>query len=240
VILNEALARKYWGKEDPIGKRITLNNGNTWFTIIGIVGNVKEFGLGAETPYQLYRHMKQAGFIGSALVRTSLQGGNMADQIRRALREVEPRMAVVRVASMENVREKSVSSPRTLTHLFSLFGGLAFVIAVAGIASMLSLWVRQRTRETGIRMALGASPQRIRASVLLQGMMLAVAGIVAGIGGAMVVMRMLSGLLFQIEATDLATYSIASLLLLIAALLACYVPARRASRVDPQIALRTE
>ncbi len=170
VMLNQELARKHWGREDPIGKRITFDKGQTWLRIVGIVGNVKEFGLNRDTPYQLYRPLAQTSFVGSVLVRTNVDGGVMKDQLRRSLREVEPRMAIVQIQTMEQARAKSVASPRTLTHLFSLFGALAFVIAIAGIGSMLSLWVRQRTRETGIRMALGATPRTILTGVMQQGM----------------------------------------------------------------------
>jgi predicted permease len=240
ILLNQRLAQKRWGKENPIDKRITLDGGKTWHRIVGIVGDVKEFGLNKDTPYQLYRPLAQTSFVGSVLVRTSMEGSVMSDQIRRALHEVEPRMAVVQIQTMEQARAKSVASPRTLTHLFSLFGVLAFVIAIAGIASMLSLWVRQRTRETGIRMALGATPRTILRGVMQQGMGLVIAGLLFGVAGALAFTQMLASLLFQVETNDVLTYGIVSLLLLIAAVFACYGPARRASRVDPQIALHSD
>jgi putative ABC transport system permease protein len=164
----------------------------------------------------------------------------MEEQIRRALREVEPYMAVVRVQTMEQVRAKSVAPPRTLANLFTLFAVLAFVISIAGIGSMLALWVRERVRETGIRMALGASPRDILASVIGHGMTLTIAGLIAGLAAAFFVTRMLALLLFQVTPSDPVTYALISILLFVGALLACYVPARRASRTDPQIALRTE
>lgn len=240
LILNQALAHKRWGKESPVGKRITIDNGQTWMTVIGVVGNVKEFGLGVDTPYQIYRPLAQRPFFASALVRASTDTRGMSEQIRRVLREVEPRMAVVRVQTMEEARAKSVASPRTLTHLFSLFAALALVIAVAGIGSMLSLWVRQRIRETGIRMALGATPGNILAAVLRQGMTLAIGGLILGLAAALAVTRWLTTLLFQVKPVDGITYAVVSALLLIAALLACYAPALRAARIDPQRALRCE
>ena len=240
VVLNQTLAKKFWRNQDPIGRRITFDNGQTWLTIIGIVGDVKEFGLAADTPYQVYRPMAQVSFLGSVLVRTSLEERVMSDQVRRTLQDVEPRMAIVNVQTMEQARGRSVASPRTMMHLFSLFGGVAFVIAIAGIASMLSLWVRQRTRETGIRMALGATPQTVLKTVMQQGMVLVIAGTVLGVAGALLISRMLVSLLFQITPTDSFTYGTAAGLLLLAALIACYGPARRASRVDPQAALHSE
>jgi putative ABC transport system permease protein len=205
-----------------------------------VVGNVKEFGLNAEVPYQFYRAQSQAPYFASVLVRTRLEGNRMAEEIRRILQETEPRMAVVRVQTMEQAREKSISSPRTLTQLFSVFGVLAFIIAIFGIASMLSLWVKQRTRETGIRMALGATPQTILTSVMWQGMVLAVIGTAAGVVGSLAITKMLATLLFQIQSNDAVTYVLAAAFLLIAALLACYAPARRAARLDPQTALHAD
>ena len=240
VLLNQNLARKHWGQQDPVGRRITFDNGENWLTIVGVVGDVKEFGLNTDTPYQMYRPMAQRTFIGSVLVRTAMDERTMKDTLRRVLQEVEPRMAVVNVQTMEQARQKSVASPRTLTNLFSLFGLVAFVIAIAGVASMLSLWVRQRTRETGIRMALGATPRTILKSVLNQGMTLVIVGTILGVAGAFLVSRMLVSLLFQIRPSDTFTYVVASGLLLFAALVACYAPARRASRIDPQTALHNE
>ena len=240
VILNRAVATKRFGREDPVGKRITIDNGENWMTIIGVVGDVKEFGLGRETPYQIYLPMSQAPNPGSVLVRTSLNPAGMKEQVRRALREVEPQMAIVRIETMEQARANSLASPRMLANLFSLFGGLALVIAVAGIGSMLALWVRQRVRETGIRMALGATPGNILSSVLQQGMVLVVAGLVLGLVCATMVTRFLNALLFQVTSTDLITYAFVSAILLVAAFLACCIPARRAARIDPQTALRCE
>jgi putative ABC transport system permease protein len=240
VLVNRNLAQKRWGKEDPIGKRITFDNGENWMTIVGIVGDVKEFGLNRETPYQLYRPLRQNPFPGSVLVRTAGDPVMMAQQIRRKLREVEPKMAIARMMTLEQARADSVSSPRTLAHLFGLFAILAMIIAVSGCSSMLALWVKQRMREIGIRLALGASPRQILFDLVRQGMILVVSGLAIGFAGALIVTRMLDPLLFQVKPTDLATYALVCALLLLGAFIACYVPARRAMKVDPMIALRYE
>jgi putative ABC transport system permease protein len=241
VVLNQVFAKKTFGNTDPIGKRlIAVDMQNITATVIGVVGDVKEFGLNLETPYQIYIPLAQSPNLGSALVRTNLKPDAMAEQIRRAVNQVEPFMAVVRVETMEQARMKSVASPRTLMHLFSLFAILAFIISIAGIGSMLALWVRERTRETGIRMALGASPKNILSSVIGQGMTLTVAGVLIGLCAALLVTRLLTMMLFQVKSTDPATYALISILLFFAALIACYVPARRAAKIDPQIALRCE
>ncbi|HEY4490510.1 MAG TPA: FtsX-like permease family protein, partial [Acidobacteriota bacterium] len=240
VLLNHELALKRFGNENPVGKRITVNNGQDWITIIGVVGNVKEFGLDRDIPYQLYRPLSQRPSLRTVLVRTVADSPRMADQIRRALREVESQMAIVRIETMEQARAKSIASPRTLTQLFALFSVLALVIAAAGIGSMLALWVGQRTREIGIRMALGATTHDILTSIVRQGMALAVAGWIVGVAIALSLTRLLAALLFHVKPTDPPTYVAVSVLLLGAALLVCYFPARRAARTDPQVALRCE
>ena len=240
VLLNQSLAVKRWGKENPVGKRITFDEGQNWMTIIGVVGDVKEFGLNKDTPYQIYRPMAQQTFIGSVLVRTFGESVTMPVQIRNALREVEPQMAIVRIETMAEAKSKSIASPRTLTNMFALFAVLALLIAVAGIGSMLALWVRQRVREIGIRMALGASPRHILISVLRQGMTLAAAGLAIGLLVAFVFSQLLSSLLFKVKPTDAVTFCIVSTILLASALVACYIPARRAASVEPLVALRQE
>jgi predicted permease len=240
VILNQTVARRRFGKENPVGKRITIDNGENWMTIVGVVGDVKEAGLARETPYQIYRPFAQLPFLGSTLIRASGPQKEIVEQIRRGLQEVEPYMAVVRVQTMEEARAKSIASPRTLTRLFTLFAVLALIIAVAGVGSMLALGVRQRNREIGIRMALGATPRNVLASVISQGMLLVIMGLVAGLAVALMTTTVLSALLFQVTPTHIPTYFVGSILLLGAAFLACYLPARRASHIDPQVALRCE
>lgn len=240
VLMNQALALKRWGNRDPAGKRITFDNGTTWLTVIGVVGNVKEFGLATETPYQVYLPLAQAAFPGSVLVRVAGNPRGMVEQIRRAIHEVDPAIAIVKMKSMEEFRADSVASPRTMARLFALFGIIALVIAVGGIASMLALWVRQRMREIGIRMALGASPRKILGDFLWQGMALVAAGLLLGGLVSLAAGRLIATVLFQVKPHDPLTYAIVSGVLLLAALIACYPPARRASGVDPQLALRCE
>lgn len=239
VVINRALALKRFGNQDPIGKRISFDNEH-WATIIGIVGDVKEFGLNLETPYQLYLPLFQEPYVGSVLIRTVGDPALMSEKLRRALHEVEPQMAIASMVTMEQARAASVSSPRTLTHLFALFAVLALVIAVAGIGSMLALWVKQRMHEIGVRMAFGATPQNILVTVIRQGMLLVAVGLILGILGSLAVSHLIKTFLFQVQPGDVLTYLFISGLLLIAALIACYIPARRAMQVDPMVALRYE
>jgi putative ABC transport system permease protein len=240
VIVNRALAAKRWPNENPVGKKISRDNGSTWIEIVGVVGDVKEFGPAQEVPFELYTPVEQNGFSGAVLARTLGDPATVAGLLRRAVLDIDPDTAITQFQSMEDAQSKALSSPRTLTHLFTGFAGLAFLIAVAGIASMLALWVRQRRREIGIRMALGASPGAIVRDVLRQGMVLVGIGLAVGVAGALQLTRWLKTLLFQVQPNDITTFVVVSALLLAAALLACLAPARKASRIDPQDALRAD
>jgi putative ABC transport system permease protein len=239
IAINHVLAVKRWGTEDPVGKRITIDNGHTWLTIIGVVGDVKEFALDRDTPYQIYRPFAQAPIIGSVLVRVNKDLPGMQVQIRRVLHEVEPQLAIVRVETMEQARAHSVASPRNTMNLFGLLAVLALVIAVFGIGSMLSLWIRQRTLEIGIRTALGATAGNIIASILGEGMLLAVTGLTMGLAVSLALTRLLESFLFHVKPTDYATYLSVSVLLLSSAFIACYVPARRVAAMDPNATLHS-
>jgi predicted permease len=240
VIINRALARKRFGNEDPIGRRVKLNFVNHWFQVVGVVGDVKEFGLDRDVPYQFYAPLEQEPNPGAVLVRAAGDPAGMTNAVRRLIHGIDPQVAITQVSTLEQARADSVSQPRTLTRLFAVFGALAFAIAVAGIGCMLALWVKQRTREIGIRMALGARPGNIVSAVMRQGMLLVAAGLVVGIVGASALTRFLKALLFHVGPDDVATFAAVSVLFVAAASLACYVPARRASKTDPQEALRCE
>jgi putative ABC transport system permease protein len=240
AVISRSLARKRWGTQDPVGRRITFDNGKKLTTIVGVAGDVKDFGLAREAPEQLYTPLAQTAMPGSILVRTAGDPAALANQVRRAILDIDPQISITMVKTLEEVRSDSVSSPRTTTRLFGLFAGLALVIAVTGIGSMLALSVRQRVREIGIRMALGATPGDIVRIVVRQGMLLVGFGLVAGLGGAVALTGALKALLFEVKPTDVPTYLLVSVLLFGAALLAAYVPARRAARIDPLNALRCE
>jgi putative ABC transport system permease protein len=228
-----------FGSESPIGKRIALA-GNVYREVVGVVGDVREFGPRRAAAAMVYRPIEQAPFPGSVVVRASGEPGPMLATIRRAVLEAVPQSAVTRTITLDDARAEAIASPRTTARLFGLFGALALIIAVAGITSMLALWVRQRIREIGIRIALGASPGDILSTVMRQGMALVIVGFVFGLAGALVLTRLLVKLLFQVTPTDAPTYLAVSVLLLTAAMLACWAPARRAARTDPQVALRSE
>jgi putative ABC transport system permease protein len=240
IIISRSIAAKRFPREDPVGKRLTFDNGETWYQIVGVVGDVKDYGLTHETPYTVYEPLEQTPHPGALVARAAGDAASIGGLLRRAVVDVDPDTAIVRFETLEQAREDSVASPRTLTRVFAGFAGLAFVIAVAGIASMLALWVRQRRREIGIRMALGASPRTIVGEVVRQGMVLAGVGLAIGIAAALELTRWMKALLFEIEPTDVTTFAAIAGMLIAAALAACLVPARKASRIDPQMALRAD
>ncbi len=240
ALLSRSLAHHRWGNQDPVGRRIKFGGDKDWTRIVGVVGDVKEISLSEPPPDQFYRPLKQVPATGFIILRAAGDSARTANQVRHAMREMDPQIAVNFVKTLDQARSDAETSPRTMARLFSLFAVLALLIAVAGIASMLALWVRQRTRELGIRMALGASPREIVSAILRQGLTLTAAGIVFGIAAAFTLTRALKGLLFGVTPTDFETYATVSALLLAAALAACWMPARRAAKIDPQQALRAE
>jgi putative ABC transport system permease protein len=241
AIVNRSLAAKLWPHESPVGKRIGREGVDTWMEVVGVVGDVKEFGPAHDAPLEIYVPLEQNVFSAGAIVaRTIGDPTTVAGLLRRAVLDVDPETAITQFQTLEEAQSKAVSSPRTLTRLFTGFAVLAFVIAVAGITSMLALWVRQRKREIGIRMALGASPRAIVREVLWQGMALVGIGLIAGVVGATQLTRWLKSLLFEVQPNDTTTFAVAALLLLAAGGAACLAPARKASRIDPQDALRAE
>ncbi len=240
AVVSRSLALHRWNGEDPIGKRVSWDRGAHWTTIVGVVGDVKEFGLTQEPPDQIYRPVEQNPAMGAILVRTAGDPMSIARQVKRAVLDVDPDTAIPRVQTLEQARSDSMASPRTTAQLFGLFAALALVIAATGIGGMLALSVSQRIREIGIRLALGARPLDVARMVVQQGMVLVALGGLAGLAGALGLTRLLERLLFQVAPNDPATFAIVSVLLPCAALAACYIPARRAAGIDPMTALRSE
>ena len=238
VILNRELVRRIWGDASAIGRRISF--GEAWLTVVGVVGDTRDFGLTLGPTNAVYLSNGQHPMPTSVLVRTTEDADTMAEKLRRAVLAADSENAVTQVDPLEQVRSDSVAARRTTTRLFSLFAGLAFLIALAGIGSMLALWVKQRTREIGIRVAMGAGPAQIVGSVMRQSIHWVLIGLLAGWIGSLVLARFLRPVLFQVKPTDSATYIAVSALLLVAAIGASYVPALRATRIDPQISLRWE
>ena len=240
VVVNRTLARHYWGVEDAIGKRITFDQGDTWLTVIGIVGDVKEFALDSDPGDELYLSNTQQPATGSILVRTDRDALTLSNQLRRAIWDVDPQTAIPNIQTLEQARSEILASPRVMTDLLGIFAGLALLIAATGIGGILALTVNQRMNEIGIRVALGAKPGDVFGMIVRQGMSMVVIGLGIGLISALGLTRMMKSLLFETTPTDPVTFVGVSVVLAATALLACYVPARRALRVDPLTALRSE
>ncbi len=239
-VINQTMAHHRWPMEDPTGKRVTFDGGKTWIKIIGVVGDTKEYGLARPMGDELYLPLNQAGFVGNLVVRTALDPLTVSPLIRSALHEVDPQLAVDQIATVESLEHESFASPRVMTMLLGLFAALALVISASGIAAVMALSVSQRTRELGIRMALGAERDSILAMVVRQGLGLAFIGTAVGIVGAIALTHLLSSLLYATSPTDVFTFIAVSGVFLSIAALACFIPARQVTSIDPLIALRQE
>jgi putative ABC transport system permease protein len=247
VIISETMARRFWPGEDPIGKRITSGeptsaDPNDWLTVIGVVNDVRQFELNADPRPQMYLSYTQAGFFAPRflVVRTKGEPLSLASTVRAALWEIDKDQPVSNIRTMEDVLSGSIARQRFSMLLLGIFAVLALVLAAVGIYGVMSYSVAQRTREIGIRMALGAQRRDVLKLVISQGMKLAIAGVTAGLAGAFLLTRLIESLLFGVSANDPVTFILIAFLLTGVALLACYVPARRATRVDQIIALRYE
>ena len=242
-VINQALARKYWPDEDPIGKKISvaMDDENPYGEIIGIVADVKDQKLDADVlPTVFYPHAHLQMPIMSLVVRIAGDPAPVAQALTQVIRSLDPNQPVADVRLMEEVISASVLRQRFNMVLLGVFAGTALVLAAVGIYGVMSFFVTQRTHEMGIRMALGARRGDVLGLVLRQGMAVALIGVALGLSGAFAMTRALSGLLFSVKATDPITFSGISLLLALVALAATYFPARRATKVDPMIALRYE
>ena len=245
VIINETMARRLWPAEDPIGKRIkvgSFNTSNPWMTIIGMVKDVRQFELTAEPRLQMYLPYEQIPSFPPyhLAVRTNVEPLSVATAVRRTVWDIDKDQPVSNIRTMENVVSESVSRQRFSTLLLGLFAAVALVLAAVGIYGVISYSVAQRTREIGIRMALGAQSRDVLKQVIGQGVKLALAGVVVGMIGAFALTRLMRSLLFGVSVTDPLTFVGLSLLLIVVALVACWIPAQRATKVDPLLALRYE
>jgi putative ABC transport system permease protein len=242
VIINAALARVYWPGEDPIGKRIQFEDSSTdWLTVVGIAADSRNRGLDAEPEPLLYIpfHFFTLPFM-SVVARSPGGAGAVASAVRAEVRRLDPELPVDRVMPLEELVRESVSQPRFRTLLLGSFAVTALLLAAIGVYGLISYSVAQRTREIGIRVALGARPAQVMGPIVRQGMRLALIGISLGLIGALAVTTVISTFLFGVEATDPLTFAAVAGLLLAVALLASYVPSRRALKVDPLTALRAE
>lgn len=243
VVISEAMARHFWPNEDAVGKRITLNNATNgpWLAVAGVVGSVRYDGLKSEPSSELYTSYMQtllAPQIASIVLRTALDPVKLAPEARAAIHQINPNQPVAEMKSMSRVVSDAVAQPRLYTVLLAVFAALALVLAAAGIFSVISWTVTQSTHEIGIRMALGAAPGDVLRAVMRQAMFAALGGAALGLAGAAALTHILKSQLYGVTATDPLTFSLAPAVLAVVAFIAAYVPARRATRIDPMSALR--
>ncbi|MCG8458981.1 MAG: ABC transporter permease [Holophagales bacterium] len=240
AIISRALARRHFGDRDPVGRRISVDQGQSWIEVVGVVGDVLQFGLDREAGDAVYLPLSQTGFSNRVLVRTRSDPESMSGEIRAAVHSLDPDQPVESIQTMAETRRRVLETPRTTTSLLALFAALALLITAAGVGSVVAYSVGQRTREIGVRVAMGARPGEVVALVMRQGLGMVALGVAIGLLGALAFGNLIADLLFRVGSRDPITFvTVAGLLLLVAAA-ACLEPARRALRVDPSRALRAE
>ena len=240
VVVNEALVNTFFPGQDPIGRHVAFYRGRIG-TIIGVVGNTREMSLSDTPPPVIYEPLADdAQSFLKVVVRTAGDAAALAVPLRAALRTLDPELPVDELQPMRQMMAESVATQRFYAMLVAIFAGLALLMAAAGLYALISYGVVRRTHELGVRIALGADAGQVVRLVVGRGAVLALLGIVLGAGGAIATTRVLKSFLFEITATDPVTFVGAALGLVVVALIASYLPARRATRVDPMVALRTE
>jgi putative ABC transport system permease protein len=249
AVVDRDLARRFWPNEDPIGKRISINTVPNskplipqWCTVVGVVGHVKHYGPDIEGREQAYFPVAQSPFFRSMYlaVRTTLDPASVTSAIRQQVLAIDKDMPIYEVSTMDQLLSNSVVQPRLNLTLLVTFAGLALVLAAVGIYGVMAYTVTQRTHEIGIRMAIGAQTEDVLKQVLLEGARLAVIGLTLGLAGSLAAGRLVVSLLFGVKPTDPLTFAAVAVILTSVTLAACYIPARRATRVDPMVALRYE
>ena len=244
VVVDENMANTYWPNDDPIGKRLKRGGPDStspWMTVVGVVANVKQYGLDTDSRVAVYSaHAQFPSGTMYVATRTTADPAAVAAAVTREVRALEPNAPVYDVKTMDQWRSESLARRRFAMLMLGLFAVVAMLLAAIGIYGVMSYTVEQRTREIGIRVALGARTLDVLNLVVRQGISLAAVGVGIGLVAAVALTRVMASLLFGVGATDPFTFASIAVLLLLVALVACYIPARRAAKVDPMVALRYE
>jgi len=242
-IVDERFAKSYWPGESPLGKRVKfggLDNDAPWMEVVGQVGHVKNYGVDEDSRVELYLPFMQSSASGFTLLVEADSAGVAADSLRAAMRAANPEIPLYQIRPLDDVVSERSAERRLAAQLITVFAGVALLLAAVGIYGVMSYAVAQRTQEIGIRMALGAEQESILQMVLRSGATLALLGVAIGLVAAFLLARLVASMLFETSAADPPTFSLVPVLLLIVAVVASWLPARRAARVDPMVALRYE
>jgi len=241
AIINNDLARIYFPSEDPIGKRITFDDGESWISIVGVIGDVKQLGLDSSAKPEVYfPYLQVSAPSMSLVVRTTSNPLSLAGAVKSQIQMIDKDLPIDDAKTMQQLLAESLSGRRFNMLLLTVFAMVALVLAIVGIYGVMSYTVTQRTHEIGIRVAIGAQSRDVFRMVIGQGMMLAMIGVTFGLVGAFGLTRLMTTMLFGVEPTDPATFVGIAVLLTAVTLVACYIPARRAAKVNPLVALRYE
>jgi putative ABC transport system permease protein len=240
VVVSQSLVRHYFRDEDPLNKRISGDDGKQWATIVGIVGDTKQYGLEQDPAEMVYVPFAVDPMAGTLLVKTSGDPMSYLRQVRETIYSIDPEQPITNARTLDQLRGNAMAVTRLTSLLLLLFAGLALAIAATGLSGVTALLVTQRTREIGIRMALGAQRTDVLHMFVMQGMKTIGFGLIVGMVGALLGAQLIKSLLFSTPPTDPATFTGVALMFVIVALLASYIPARRVTKVSPLIALRTE
>jgi predicted permease len=241
VLINQKAAERYWPGENPLGQRVQIGGGsNPWKQVVGVVGDVKSQGLERDVIPEVYYAWAQYTQHGGTLVVRGPGVSNLTTAIRGKVQELDKQLPISNVRTLDDIIEGSITAPRTNTLLLALFAGIALTLAAVGIYGVMAYSVAQRAHEIGVRMALGAQSRDALKLVLKQGMILALVGALIGLIASWGLTRLMESLLFGVGTTDPLTFILIPLLLILVALLACWLPARRATKVDPLVVLRNE
>jgi putative ABC transport system permease protein len=244
ILINQALAERYFGGSDPVGQRIHfggVRSKSPWITVVGVIGNVLSDRLEQEPRPMLFRPLAQATSLSMAIVvRTSNDPKRLGEALSRAVRDADPDQPTYAVRTMEEVQAQATATRRFSMQLLGGFASIALLLAAIGIYGVMAYLVSQRTREIGIRVALGARPSSVVRLVVSYALALAAIGVALGVGAAVLLTRLITGMLFQVSPTDPWTFAAITIILIATAMLAAATPARRAARVDPMVALRAD
>jgi putative ABC transport system permease protein len=246
AMINARMAREYFAKENPVGKRVMFGHPSAksapkWMTIVGVVGDTRLYGLANPSRLEIYVPLRQSvPSHMNLVVKSAMDPAALTSAIRGAIRDIDKDQAIFGISTMDQLIVDSVSTRRITLILLGLFSTLALVLAAIGIYGVISYSVAQRTHEIGIRMALGAQKADVMRMVLAQGARIAGAGVAIGLAASLGLTRLLANLLFSVSAADPLTFAAVAITLILVAMLACHIPARRTLRVDPMIALRYE